>query len=333
MTKRLVFLIPLILLFIIGCGERNAADIPGPFRLLGEVQTRGWPQDVAVDDTIAAVADDQAGTAIIDIRNAAAPVVLHSYPVTGYNYRVTLCVLSLENGIFAPYNPTTGGPPLYDVATGAFANGGFRNSSEVYKMDLVSKPDTLQLFASDRTPSDGFVGFTLVKSGNAWVEVANLPNYTAGGNRICGFDLFGDLAVLCFDQLGVVIRNWVTSTDVTWVDTPGGARDAVWVGDYIFVADYGNGVQVIDAEPQSEAAIVASIVPPGSSRLERIAAAGGYLFVLDANDGIYVIDISAPASPQYLQLLDTPAPTAVVARDGKIYVADNYRGLLVYGIG
>lgn len=332
MTKRLLLLIPFIIFLIIGCGERNPADIPGPFRLLGEFQTRGWAYDVAVDDTIAAVADGQAGTAIIDIRDPAALDTLHTYPITGYNYRVTLCVLSVENGVFAPYNPEIGWHPLHSIATGDYAYGLFRNSSAVYKMELVSKPDTLQLFASDKTPSDGFVGFTLVRSGDSWPEVDNLPNYTAGGNRIYGFGRSEDLAVLCFDQLGVVLYNWRTSEEIVWVDTPGGARDAVWVGDYIFVADYGNGVQVIDAQPPEEASLVASVMPPGSSRLERIAADGGYLFVLDANDGVYVIDISTPTFSQYVQLLETPSPNAVVALGGKVYVADSYQGLLVYGI-
>lgn len=332
MTKRLVFLIPLILFVVVGCGERNAADIPGPFRLVGELQTRGWPEDVAVDDTVAAVADGQAGTAIIDIRDPAAPETIRTYPASGYTYRVTLCVLSAVNGVFGPYNENYGGPPLYDILTGQ-AVGGFNNSLEVYKMELVSSRDTLQLFTGDRSVSDGFTVRMLAKSGASWSEVANEQFQYTNGYRIHGFGRSGVLAALCVDQLGVVIVNWRTTEEIAWVDTPGGARDAVWVGDYIFVADYGNGVQVIDAEPLTEATIVASIVPPGSSRLERIAADGGYLFVLDANDGIYVIDISSPASPQYLQLLDTPAPTAVVARDGKIYVADNYRGLLVYGIG
>jgi hypothetical protein len=332
MTKRLVFLIPLILFVVVGCGERNAADIPGPFRLVGELQTRGWPEDVAVDDTVAAVADGQAGTAIIDIRNPAAMDTIRTYPASGYTYRVTLCVLSVVNGVFGPYNESYGGPPLYDILTGQ-AVGGFNNSLEVYKMELISSRDTLQLFTGDRSVSDGFTVRMLAKSGASWNEVPNEQFQYTNSYRIHGFGRSGELAALCTDQLGVVIVNWRTSEEIVWVDTPGGARDAVWVGDYIFVADYGNGVQVIDAEPVAEAKIVASIVPPGSSRLQRIAADGGYLFVLDANDGIYVIDISSPASPQYMQLLDTPAPTAVVARDGKIYVADNYRGLLVYGTG
>jgi hypothetical protein len=73
-------------------------------------------------------------------------------------------------------------------------------------------------------------------------------------------------------------------------------------------------------------------MPQGSSRLDRIAAENGYLFVLDSNDGIYVIDISTPNAPQYLQLLETPAPNGVTAYGGKVYVADSYRGLLVYGM-
>lgn len=332
MKKAIRILSLLILLFVIGCGERNAADLPGPFKLLGRFQTRGWPFDVAVGDTVAVVADDEAGTAIVDIRNPAAMDTFYTLPAAGYSFRVTLCILSVENGVFGPYNPTTGGPPLYNLADGTFASGGFRNSSEVYKMVLLSKPDTLQLFASDKTTSDGFVGFTLARAGDHWDEIDYLQNYTAGGHKIYGFALSGDLAALCFDELGIVIRNWRTSQDVIWVDTPGGAHDAVWVGDYIYVADYGNGVQVIDVTTLESARIVASVMPPGSSRLDRIAADGGYLFVLDSNDGIYVLDISTPNSPQYLQLLQTPSPNAVVAKDGKVYVADSYSGLLVYGM-
>jgi hypothetical protein len=331
MEKVIRILILGVLVFIAGCGERNKADVAGPFRLLGRYQTRGWPFDVAVGDTVAVVADDEAGTAIVDIRNPAAMDTFYTLPAAGYNFRVTLCILSVENGVFGPYNPTTGGPPLYNIADGSLAHGGFRNSSEVFKMVLLSRSDTLQLFASDKTPSDGFVGFTLARNGDAWDEIDNLQNYTAGGNKIYGFALSGDLAALCFDELGIVIRNWRTSENVLWVDTPGGAHDAVWVGDYIYVADYGNGVQVIDATTPATAHIVASVMPPGSSRLDRITAENGYLFVLDSNDGVYVLDISTPNSPVYLQLLETPAPNAVVAKGGKVYVADSYSGLLIYG--
>jgi hypothetical protein len=332
MSRTVYLLILFVMLFAVGCGERNPAEIPGPFHLLGSYQTRGWAFDVAVGDTVAVVAQDDAGAAILDIRNPAAIDTFYNLPTAGYNYRVTLCVLSVENGVFGPYNPTTGGPPLYNLATGAYANGGFRNSSEVYKMVLLSRPDTLQLFVGDRTASDGFASFTLAKTGDHWDEIDFIESYNAGGNKIYGFALSGDLAALCFDELGILIRNWRTSQNVIWVDTPGGAHDAVWVGDYIYVADYGNGVQVIDATTPASAHIVASVMPQGSSRLDRIAAENGYLFVLDSNDGIYVIDISTPNAPQYLQLLETPAPNGVTAYGGKVYVADSYRGLLVYGM-
>jgi len=333
MEKAIRILILPILLFIVGCGERNAADVAGPFRLLGRLQTRGWPQDVAVDDTLAAVADDEAGTAIVDIRDPAALDTIRTYPVSSYSYRVTLCILSLENGVFGPYNESYGGPQLYEIFTSQFVPGGFSNSLEVYKMELVSKPDTLQLFTGDRSTSDGFTVRMIAKSGDSWNPVDNEQFQYTNGFRIYGFGRSGELAALCYDQLGIFIWNWRTSDDSIWVDTPGGARDAVWVGDYIYVADYGNGVQVIDATSLATARIVASIMPPGSSRLDRIAADDSYLFVLDANDGIYVLDISTPNSPRYLQLLETPAPNAVVARDGRIYVADSYRGLLIYGTG
>ncbi len=333
MTKRILLLIPLIV-FLAGCGERNEADIvTGPFRLLGQLQTRGWAEDVAVDDTIAVVADGQAGTAIVTIRDAAAPETLATYPAGSHNLSVVLCVVSLENGVFGPYNEQWGGPPLYDISTGQSALGGFANSLEVYKLELVSRPDTLQLFTGDKSTSDGFTVRMIAKSGNSWSTVDNEQFQYANSYRIYGFGRTdGNLAALCFDQLGVVIYNWRTSEEITWVDTPGGARDAVWVGDYIYVADYGNGVQVIDASTPPSASIVASVMPVGSSRLERIAADGDYVFVLDANDGIYVIDVSNPLTPAEVQLIELPEPSAVVARDGKVYVTDNYSGLLIYGM-
>ncbi len=333
MTKRILLLIPLLVLFAAGCGERNEADVnEGPFRLLGQLQTRGWAEDVAVDDTIAVVADGQAGTAIVTISDVAAPETLATYPSGSHNLSVALCVVSLENAVFGPYNEQWGGPPLFDLFTGQSALGGFANSLEVYKLELVSRPDTLQLFTGDKSSSDGFTVRMIARSGNSWSTVDNEQFQYANSYRIYGFGRAGNLAALCFDQLGVVIYNWRTSEEITWVDTPGGARDAVWMGDYIYVADYGNGVQVIDASTLGSASIVASVMPVGSSRLERIAADGDYLFVLDANDGIYVIDVSNPLTPAEVQLIDLPKPSAVVARDGIVYVTDNYSGLLIYGM-
>jgi len=114
-------------------------------------------------------------------------------------------------------------------------------------------------------------------------------------------------------------------------DTPGHARGLELSGNYAYVADYLEGLQVIDISDPDSPYIAASFDTPGSAN--NLAVDGDYVYVADGSNGVEVFDISDPTAPTSAGGFSTFSWATSVAISGdRAYVSDGVLGLAVYDI-
>src|SRR5262249_21742783 len=85
----------------------------------------------------------------------------------------------------------------------------------------------------------------------------------------------------------------------------GDARAIATSGDYVYIADYQNGLQIIDASVPANPKVIGMLEGP---RGNGIAVSGNYVYlvgsirsingVIVSRGGLYVIDVSNPANPK-----------------------------------
>ena len=77
-------------------------------------------------------------------------------------------------------------------------------------------------------------------------------------------------------------------------DTPGSARDVYISGNYAYVADWDDGLRVIDVSAPNSPKEVGFCDTPGEAN--GIFVSGSHAYVADRNEGLRVIDISNPST-------------------------------------
>lgn len=120
-------------------------------------------------------------------------------------------------------------------------------------------------------------------------------------------------------------------TEVGYCNTYGDACCVAVLGNYAYVADYDDGLRVIDISNPSSPYEVGFWDTPGWAR--GVAVAGNYAYVADGWDGLHVINIGNPANPYRVGHCDTPDYSYSVAVSGNYaYMADDEAGLRIINI-
>ena len=116
------------------------------------------------------------------------------------------------------------------------------------------------------------------------------------------------------------------------VDTPGFADGFAVAGNFAYVADGLNGLQLIDISNPQAPVLSGRADTPGSAR--DVAIAGNYAYVADFRNGLQVIDISNSQIPVLAGSVDVPGFAITVAIVGNFaYVGGGYKnGLQVIDI-
>jgi len=114
-------------------------------------------------------------------------------------------------------------------------------------------------------------------------------------------------------------------------DTAEDAQGVFVSGNYAYVVEGLNGLQVIDISTPSSPSEVGSYNTPGNAH--DVFVSGNYAYIADWNSGLRVIDISTPSSPNEVGFYDTSGSARGVYVSGNYaYVADNFSGLQIIDI-
>jgi hypothetical protein len=98
------------------------------------------------------------------------------------------------------------------------------------------------------------------------------------------------------------------------VDTPGDARAVAVSGSRAFVADYDQGLRVVDVSNPLAPALGSGVPTPGYA--VDVVVSGSYAYVAIYDRGLQVVDVSDPLAPTPAGSVDTPGTAVGVAVSG-----------------
>jgi len=114
-------------------------------------------------------------------------------------------------------------------------------------------------------------------------------------------------------------------------DGTGNARGIFVSGNYAYVADNTDGLEIIDISDPTNPVEVGQVVDTGNAY--SVFVSGNYAYVADNTDGLEIIDISDPTNPVEVgQVVDTGSARGVFVSGNYAYVVDNTDGLEIIDI-
>jgi hypothetical protein len=134
-----------------------------------------------------------------------------------------------------------------------------------------------------------------------------------------------------WDTVAGQLELYAFSINVTGsYDTPGAARNVAVDGDYAYVADYYEGLQVIDISDPSSPSLLGTYNTTGYAF--RLAVSGDNVFVANYNQGLKVIDVSNPGAPTLVGSYYTSQTYGVAVAGDLAYLADGVNGIKIIDI-
>ena len=111
-------------------------------------------------------------------------------------------------------------------------------------------------------------------------------------------------------------------------------REALAVGDYIYIADGPGGLLVADLsslwddDPETQPSIIGKWDTDGNAR--SLAYADSLIYVADGNRGVKIIDVANPNRPTQVGSVRTEYAVNIRVANGLIYLADGDGGFRIY---
>ncbi|NQT34155.1 T9SS type A sorting domain-containing protein [bacterium] len=313
---------------------------------VGEFEMSSWDRfDIVVEDYFAYIADGDGGLRIIDVqypdrmrergfyesRNSISHVAVED------NY---VYVTANNDGLFI-VNATD---PTRPYTVGHYITQGARNVSisgdyaYVAKGDLgiidISDPNEPRLIGSydgngiRAVRVSGIYAYILDGS----LKVLNIGNprspselgSTAGTHayELVIMENTAYVAALDSGLFVIDVEDPLNPHEIGYFDTPGNAQDIDIEGNYVYIADHGQGgLQIIDVSLRYRPQRVGVFDTPGSEF--GVSVYGDYAFVAGGDKGLRVINVSDPTNPSEVGFFDTPGYARDVQfLDGLLYVAD-----------
>jgi hypothetical protein len=314
--------------------EDIAQEAGGGYTVLAKLRSTGYAQDVIVVDSFAYIAQGQGGIAIADVGDPRNPKVLSEllYEVPGYSRKV------------AYTKDSTGTEVIYS------ADGGYGVASvdvtdklhpRVPKGNLGFKP-AVSLFVFKNflcvMENANGMGITLF-SDPKYPEMENKVDFSLPGfGRGACMSSDSAHALLAIGEGGFIMLNFaVTAGEVSdtlsgRLDLPGTAEDiAIKPGtSYAFLACGPAGLQVVDYADTAHVKRVGSFAAEGFAM--SVCVAGETAYLATQSQGVQMIDISDVTSPRRIGMVKTKDVRGVDVRDGYVYAADRYEGLIIIKI-
>jgi len=150
-----------------------------------------------------------------------------------------------------------------------------------------------------------FVFLIIILSGQGEGEDIDCTLVSGFGGRYTDVE-YSDSYAFTAHQLGVSIFDVSDPSDPELVGqymTPGRANGVAIVGNYLFVADYEDGLIILDVSVKSSPGFIANYTTTG--RALNVDVDGNYAYISDHRNGLEIIDITDKSDPQHVGNFDT----------------------------
>ncbi len=276
-------------------------DVSDPVHpsVVGRGDTVHEASGVAVVGALALVVD--AGMRIFDVSNPSQPVETGYFRSDGYVRQLAAAgslaiIAGYDNGItLADINPPISAPVLGQTATPGSCTGVARTGDTNFVLADLEKGLTTGTLEDPAAPG------------------LYVNHRTAGqANRVAVRD---SLAFLAAGTSGLHVYNVSDAsnpTHVSWIETPGDARDVGLAGQYALVAD-GTSVLVVNTADPVHLGVAATLPIPARD----LSISSSLAAVCGATEEVAVVDLSDPASPDLLCMFPTHDVAWAVALDGR----------------
>jgi hypothetical protein len=303
--------------------QASPAPYPDTLILVGSYETPGKARDVWVDYPLAYLASDLIGVEVIDVSDPASPVLVNTIDTPGQAFDVaaqdTLVYVADDYSGFQIIDSAgiVGGSDTPRVARGLFVQGSY-----VYVVDYES----LLVFDASDPAAPVQVGSLMLGEfeGSAATSI-----FVSGSYAYVGDPIPGTLLMLIIDISNPAAPQWVGwYNDMDYLLSP---RNIYLLDDIAYIANYRNGLFMVDVSNPGSTSRISFIVPPTPSGFAwDVKLRNSIAYVAIYDNGLWVVDVSDPAYPQTRAVYDTPGLASGVFVDSShIYVADYY-SLLIF---
>jgi hypothetical protein len=338
MIKRLIGF--LLCLGIAGCAKptdpESMALPSGGYAIVSRVTLPGTAQDVIVRDSIAYVAEGEAGLGTIKVSDPSRPVVLSpaQWDIKGTCIKVALC----GNAAYLAAN--TYGVSAIDITDPALPT--------TTETNINIKPAHAFLVFSEYLltgTGEGGVKFAwVVTPTHPDVESEiHTPGYAHGMVATADSNFLivasGEVGVSIFDirELRPPNGGFNTYAQVGWADLPGYASDVALhpTQAIAYVACGTAGIQVVSfADTAGNGRLHVAVVGtyPTGGYAKSIKYHNGRLYVTTELRGLQVFSIANPIAPALVGSVKTSYALGVSIANGHVYIADENDGLVIASI-
>jgi len=312
--------------YVVGSAWLQVVDVSNPASpvIVGSADLPDWPNDVAVSGSYAYVAVGLTGLCILDVSAPASPSIVGSidtlhlasgvaiddsyvYVADGYAGLVIIDV-SLPAVPFIAGTVAAGLP--FDTATDVAVNGDIAFVTSYYAglqiVDITS-------------PVESFV------IGSAPVQSSFPASYVAWDGDYAYVVAYG------YEEnfLVVDVSDPLSPHMISYHSTLGPAYGIDVSGNYAYVAEEWEGVEILDISDPAAPEIVGGVDTPG--RATELIVSGNFAYVADGwGGGLQVLDVTNPSTPHIEGSVATPGLAVDIALSGNYaYVADSTSLLVV----
>lgn len=311
-----MFLVNNVASFVIN--ELNIAN-PSSISLTGQTIIDGFPLGVIVSGNHAFVANN--GLQVIDISNAASPVIVGTY-ITGINAAPDVVV----QGNYAYLANAANGLQIFDVSNPA-------NIVPVGGYITQASARDVAVSGAYAYVADAWGGFQILDVSDPANPVWVGGYVTSGGAY--GVALSGQYAYVAANDEGLHvfdISNPANPVLVGTIDTVRYALRVAIAGNYAYVADLDAGMQMIDVSNPTNLVQVGGFDTSGSAY--DVATSGNFAYLADWNAGFRIIDFSNPTNPiqrgQYFTMASNRESWAVATSGNFAYLVGYQDGASFY---
>ncbi len=267
---------------------------------------------VAVQDSLAIVADSQAGVVACDISDPGCPVRLGSLAVQGAANDVKLA----------------GGRAFVVTSGEGLVVLGFDDPRQLVRLASLADAGGSALAIEDQT---AFIA--QYNSGLLMLDISNpLAPRRLGAVATRGIAIdvavSNRLACVVSVKAGLDVFDVADPAAPVWLgglDLSGYPRGVAWYGDHVLVADETAGLTVVDLSTPANPVIVATNL----IQWPRGVTVFGDRAVVVGDRGLHVLDLSLPASPRVIGNASDVSGERVIVRNEVAYVAGGLDGMRV----